>query len=88
MFEHPLAFIPGADLSYTIVFSADWSGYEDSGYQFILEKDGQYYDLSGGTSCMAEDNTPAWDPFPVSPDQALAIMLEWAEHEGPEAWIP
>ena len=75
--EHPFDFIPNADYTFQIVYYGDWSDYEESGYMFVLEKDGQYYIQQGGYSVMAEDNTPYWDPWPCTEEQALKEMLDW-----------
>lgn len=67
---------------HTMVFYASWSDYEEGGWCAITEKDGQYYEHSGGHCVMADPCTDdAWLPAAVTQDEALATMLEWAEDE-------
>jgi hypothetical protein len=79
--ENILAEIEGYDPTYEILHHVSWSDYEESGWMFILRKDGQHYLLDHMYSVMADDNTPEWYPCPVSEDQAFAEMLEWEHHE-------
>lgn len=50
---------------------------------FILRRSGQLYLLDHMYSVMAEDNTPLWDPIPVTEARAFAEMLEWERYEDP-----
>lgn len=79
--ENILAEIEGYDPTYGILHHVSWSDYEESGWMFILMKDGQHYILDHMNSVMADDNTPYWDPRPVSEAQAFEEMLEWEHHE-------
>lgn len=79
--ENILAEIAGYDPTYEIVHHAAWSDYEESGWMFILRKDGQHYLLLHTYSVMADDNTPEWRPMTVSEAEALEVMMEWEQHE-------
>lgn len=71
--------IPGYDPDFKIVHHASWSSYEEHAWMFILSKDAQLYAFEYHYSVMAEDNSVCWDPYPVTTDQALELMIEWEE---------
>jgi len=71
----------GWDPSYKVIFHANWSDWEESGWVAVMERNGKFYEQRGGYSVMCEDNTDRWDPWEVTQEQALETMLEWAEHE-------
>lgn len=65
-----------------LIFYAWWVDYEEGGWVIICEKDGKYYCQEGGHSVMCETETSnKWNPEPISEEEALALMLEWAEDE-------
>ena len=75
--------IDGYDPEYQPIFHAGWYGYEESSWVWIFERDGKYYDLTGGYSVMCEgDQNTVWsDLREITEDIALEIMLDWDEHE-------
>lgn len=69
--------ISGYDPDFEIVHHASWSTYEEYGWIFILRKDNQLYALEYQYSVMSDDNSVRWDPYPITEDQALELILEW-----------
>ena len=65
------------DSSMVPVWYSYWSDYEENGWSYVLEKDGQFYILSYRYSVMADDNECHWDPYPVTEAEALEHMLSW-----------
>jgi hypothetical protein len=64
-----------------LLFFADWADYEENGWIIICEKDGQYFYQEGGHCVMV-----GWQPFklclePISEEEVLELMEDWAEHE-------
>jgi hypothetical protein len=76
-----LAQIAGYDPTYAIVHHASWADYEESGWMFILRRGTQLYLMQHNYSVMADDDTPEWDPHPISEREALEEMIEWEQHE-------
>lgn len=68
------------DSEYIPIMHADWQDYEECGWLYVLEKDGQHYVLIYAYSVMSDDNTPYWTPYAVNDDQLWEILLEWEEH--------
>ena len=68
------------DPEYVPVWHAYWGDYEESGYFYLLERNGQLYVQEGGHCVMAEDNTEHWLPYAVSYDDAIQLLIEWEEH--------
>lgn len=71
--------IPGYTPAFEIVHYASWSDYEENGWIFILRKDNQLYALEYQYSVMSDDNSVRWDPYPVSQDEAVELMISWEE---------
>ena len=77
-----LAELPGWDpTAWEIVFYAEWNDYEENGWYSILRHNKQFYAQGGGHCVMSADSRDRWDPWPVSEDRALEIMLSWEENE-------
>jgi len=77
-----LADLQGWDpTQWKIVFYAEWCDYEENGWHSVLLHNGQLYVQGGGHSVMSDDNRDRWDPWPVTEDEALEIMLSWEENE-------
>lgn len=79
-------YFAGFDPSYNLIFSAGWSDWEEGGWLFIFEKDGQAYSIEGGHCVMTGTSEPSFpeDLEPLSQDEALAMMLEWEPNENTE----
>lgn len=68
------------DPSYEILFQDDWSGYEDSGWLFLFERDGKYYRIEGGTSALCYNDSPPNfkdELEEITADEVLASLEEW-----------
>lgn len=63
-----------------VLFYAEWTDYEEHGWQAILKHSNQLYAQCGGHNVMT-NSEDYWDPKPVTDDQALEIMLDWEEYE-------
>lgn len=70
------------DSSFTPVWKGYWCTYEENGWCYVLEKDGQLYILDYMYSVMSDDNERYWDPYPVTEEEALERMIEWEETYG------
>lgn len=64
------------DPEYIPIMHADWQDYEECGWLYVLEKDGQHYVLIYAYSVMSDDNTPYWSPYAVDDDRLWEILLE------------
>jgi len=77
--------LPGYDPTYTCVYFNSWTSYEENGWLAIMEKNSQYYELTGGYSVMAAGpQDDAWDLYPTTEDAALERMIQfdlYAEEE-------
>lgn len=74
----------GQDIdAYAVLHFDSWSTYEENGWMFILEKDGNLFALEYAYSVFGDhsSNTPCWEPYPVTQEQALALMVEWDDIE-------
>jgi hypothetical protein len=69
------------DTDYMPIWHAEWSDYEEWGWIYILEKDGRFYEQTGGYSVMSSDNTPYWAPREITYEEMCEILDEWHEIE-------
>lgn len=74
--ENILAKITGYDPSYEVVHFDSWADYEESGWMFVLRKNGTYFSLTHMYSVYGQDD-PEWLLSPISEDQALDMMVDW-----------
>jgi hypothetical protein len=71
---------PDRDQNYVPIWGAHWSDYSGCGWIVILDRGGQLYKLEGGYNPMCDNSEPAWDPWPVTYDQAIEDLEIWEEH--------
>jgi len=68
------------DTSFVPFYYAGWAGYEDDGHVCILERDGQFYELTWGYSPMADCHDDIWVVDPIESDDAvIALIEEWEQ---------
>ena len=63
-----------------LIFYGWWADYEEDGWVIICEKEGQYYTQEGGHSVMGNSEEQL-NLDPITEEEALELMVEWAEHE-------
>jgi hypothetical protein len=75
--EH-LSEISGYDPSYDLVYYNSWSSYEESGWLAILEKNFQFFIITGGYSVMCEGpQDDVWQLDPIAYEQAIQEIIDF-----------
>lgn len=80
--------IENYDPSYEVLFSAGWTDWEESGYIYILHKEGKYYSIKGGYCPYSPYSKPDFTKHleEITEAAALALMEEWREMEDDQVW--
>ena len=68
--------VDGFNPSYSAVYMFVNFGFEDSHILFILEKEGQYYELEEFCGPMCEYEPRQWNPQRIHYDYAIQRMIE------------
>ena len=70
-----------------LVFYASWNTHEEFGLIVILERDGTYWIGHDGHCVMASPPQTAMAFTPISEDECMDEMVEWADDEDDDMTI-
>lgn len=73
-----------------LIFSGDWSSYEEGAFIRVFQNKDKYFYVEGGDCPVAGyhfNDFTIEDLIEISQDEAVGIMMEWAENEDTEAYL-